>query len=186
MENKETKKETFAEGAWDFLKSLMISMAAVFILSNFVIRPIEVEGDSMYPTLHSGSIGLANIIGRKMDGIRRFDIAIIYIKESNKYLVKRVVGLPNETVSCHDGVLYINEEPVDEPFLSPDYKAQFSDVFTAEIEPVTLGPDEYYCLGDNRPSSRDSRYYGPFRESQIAAKGALILYPFDQFGVRSW
>jgi signal peptidase I len=55
-----------------------------------------------------------------------------------------------------------------------------------DVEPLTLGEDEYYCLGDNRPASRDSRYYGPFREESIVAKGAFILYPFDQFGVKSW
>ncbi len=75
---------------------------------------------------------------------------------------------------------------MDEPFLNADYTSQWGDEFMSDVEPITLGEDEYYCLGDNRPNSRDSRYYGPFTNSQIIAKGALILWPFSDFGVKSW
>ncbi len=180
------KQETFLDGVWDFLKTLLISMIVVYTVTTFFVRPVQVIGTSMYPTLESNAIGFANIIGRKMDGLKRFDIAIIRIEEKNEYIVKRVIGLPGETVSYQNDVLYINGEAVEEPFLDPSYMASFEAPFTNNIEPITLKEGEYYCLGDNRPASRDSRYYGPFTEDKIVAKGTLIIYPFQNFGVKSW
>lgn len=182
----EPKQETFLEGAWDFLKTLIISMIIVFGITNFIARPIQVVGRSMYPTLQPDAVGLANIFGRKTNGLKRFDIAIIYVDSKKDYLVKRVIGLPGETVAYRNGTLYINEEAVEEPFFDAEYVAGYEGEFMQDVEPFTLGEQEYYCLGDNRPASKDSRYYGPFTDDQIVAKGALILYPFNQFGVRSW
>ena len=182
----EEKQETFLEAAWDFLKTLMVSMIVVFSITTFIARPIQVIGSSMFPTLQPNAIGLANILGRRMDGLKRFDIAIIYINEKKDYLVKRVIGLPGETISYEDGVLYVNGEATEEPFFDETYRNGYAGEFMTDVSPITLGEDEYYCLGDNRPSSRDSRYYGPFSDDMIVAKGALILWPFSEFGVKSW
>ena len=182
----EKKQETLLDGAWDFLKTLMISMIIVFGITNFIARPIQLVGKSMYPTLPPDSIGLANIAGRKLSGLSRFDIAIIYVEEKKDYIVKRVIGLPGETVSYENGILKINGEAMEEPFLDTEFKNSYGEEFMQDISPLTLGENEYYCLGDNRPVSRDSRYYGPFTADQIVAKGALILFPLNQFGVRSW
>ena len=182
----EKKTESFWEEAWDFIKTLMISMAVVFLLSQFVVRPIRVKGSSMYPTLESNSMGIANVYGVRANDIKRFDIAIIYLPEKKEYLVKRVIGLPGETVQYSDGTLYINGTAMNEPFLDPEYVASFGSGFMPDVSPVTLGEGEYYCLGDNRPASRDSRYYGPFRRETILAKGAFIFFPFRDFGVKSW
>ena len=182
----EPKKSSFWSETWDFIRTLVISMICVFLVAHFLARPIRVQGNSMYPTLESESVGLANVLSVEMGDLNRFDIAIIYLPEKKEYLVKRIIGLPGETVSYTDGQLYINGEPVDEPFLNADYTSQWGDEFMSDVEPITLGEDEYYCLGDNRPNSRDSRYYGPFTNSQIIAKGALILWPFSDFGVKSW
>lgn len=178
--------QTFWEEAWDFLKTLLISMAVVFLLSQFVIRPIRVQGSSMYPTLESNSLGVANVYGVRANDIQRFDIAIIYLSDKKEYLVKRVIGLPGETVSYQDGTLYINGEAMGEPFLNKAYADSFGTGFMDDVAPITLKEDEYYCLGDNRPASRDSRYYGPFRKDTILAKGAFIFFPFRDFGVKSW
>ncbi len=182
----EEKKNSFWAETWDFIRTLVISMVCVFLVAHFLVRPIRVQGNSMYPTLESESIGLANVLGVEMGDLKRFDIAIIYLPEKKEYLVKRIIGLPGETVSYQDGQLFINGEALQEPFLNQDYIAQWGDQFMSDVEPVTLGSDEYYCLGDNRPNSRDSRYYGPFAKSHIIAKGALIIWPFSEFGVKSW
>jgi len=180
------KAEQRREDALDFFRTLIISMAVLFVLSRFVCRPIRVQGSSMYPTLESGSLGLSNVIGYKTKGLQRFDIAIIYIADKKEYLVKRVVGLPGETIEYKDNELFVNGEKVAETFLDPDYMKSSGDVFTGDFGPITLGEDEYYCLGDNRPVSNDSRYYGPFSSDQIVAKGAFIFWPFSDFGVKSW
>lgn len=177
---------TFLESLWDLAKTFFTCLIIVMLFVNFVARPIHVEGRSMYPTLESGSIGFANVFGRKFMTLERFDIAIIHVENPDEYIVKRIIGMPHETLEYHDDMLYINGEPVEQPFLDTDYRKSYEDQFTTDIEPITLGEDEYYCLGDNRPVSRDSRYYGPFKGSRIIAKGAFIFFPFNEFGIRSW
>lgn len=178
-------KGNFVLAILDFVKTLLISFGIVFILWTYIVKPVQVEGNSMYPSLQDGSIGFSNVLGYKLGGLDRFDISIIYLDGGNKYLVKRVIGMPGETVSYKDGSLYINGEVMEEPFLETSYTSGF-DVFTEDFEEVTLGPDEYFCMGDNRPYSRDSRYYGPFTKSQMSSKGVFVVLPLQQFGVKSW
>ena len=180
------QKTNFFRELLDYLVTLAVCFVIVWGVTSFLVRPIEVVGSSMFPTLHPDSRGFANILGRRTEGLKRFDIAIIYIEDKEEYIVKRVIGLPGETVSCKNDVIFINGEAIEQPFLNTDYAKGHEGVFTSDIEPIQLGSDEYYCMGDNRPSSRDSRYYGPFKEAQIKAKGAFIFFPFDQFGVKSW
>ena len=186
VNNKKRKLRPFIRETLEFLKELAVCMLIVFIVGKFIVQPIEVKGSSMYPTLQDGSYGITNVIGRRTGHIERFDIAIIYIKDRNEYLVKRVVGLPGETISYTDGVLYVDGAPVNETFFDEAYVSTYGADFMRDIEPVTLKEDEYYCLGDNRPHSSDSRVYGPFKEDVIVAKGALILFPLAEFGVRTW
>ena len=80
----------------------------------------------------------------------------------------------------------INGEPFDEPFLEEEYVSTYGDSFMEDVEPVTLAENEYYCLGDNRPHSSDSRYYGPFKKDEIECRGVFIIYPFSNFGAKTW
>ncbi len=185
-ETKKNKSAGFWADIWDFIRTLLISMLVVFLVAHYIVRPIRVSGNSMYPTLESNALGISNAIGYRISGVDRFDIVIIYLSDKNEYLVKRVVGLPGETISYTDGQLYVNGEAVEEDFLDETYMSTFGDDFMNDIEEITLGEDEYYCLGDNRPNSRDSRYYGAFTSDQIIAKGVVIIYPFDEIGVETW
>ena len=185
MENKDKNVwKAIGSEVLDWVKTLGISFLIVTITVNFFIQTIRVDGSSMYPTLEDNEFGLSNVLSVKLDQIERFDIAVINIE--NKYLVKRVIGLPGETLSYRSGILYINGEEVRESFLDTDYCRNYNGVFTADIDEITLGENEYFCMGDNRPNSKDSRYYGPFQKKQIKCVGALILYPFDRFGLKSW
>ena len=187
MENERlTKKEQFKLDLFDYGKTLLISFIMVYFVLRFLCIPVQVQGTSMYPTLEDKSVGISNKIGYDVDGLKRFDIAIIHVDSGEKYLVKRVVGLPGETISYHDGNLYVNGNIVEEPFLDENYKKDYGLNFTSDIEEITLKEGEYYCLGDNRPFSKDSRSYGPFQASQVSSKGVFIFYPFDEFGVKSW
>lgn len=169
-----------------FIKELAICMIVVLLITNFVIRPVQVKGNSMYPTLEDNSIGVSNTLGANIGTIERFDVVIIYMPDKNEYLVKRVVGLPGETVSYYNGQLYINGEAMEETFLDQAYVESYGSAFMTDVEPVTLGDDEYYCLGDNRPHSSDSRVYGPFKKENIKSKGIFIFWPFSDFGAETW
>ena len=185
MEEKKKESVNWGKEILDFLKMLLISAVAVFLCTQFLIRPVRVEGDSMYPTLHDGSVGFSNILTLRLQGLQRFDIAIVYIEERDEYLVKRVIGLPGETVEVREDQLLINGEVVEEPFLDGEYRASQSreGSFTADFGPVTLGMDEVFLMGDNRPYSSDSRRYGAFKLDQIKAKDVVVLFPFQWFGI---
>lgn len=186
VKKKKKKKNSATHEVLSFIMDLVICMAVVLVVTNYVVTPVQVKGSSMYPTLEDGSLGFSDIIGYRMTGIKRFDVVVVYLEEKNEYLVKRVVGLPGETVSYKDGQLYIDGEAVDEPFFDEDYKDSYGSLFMSDVDPITLGDDEYYCLGDNRPHSSDSRYYGPFKKEDIRSKGIFIYWPFSDFGVKTW
>lgn len=180
-------EESLTHEILDFLKDMLISLVVVLFVVHFIVRPVQVVGHSMDPTLQDGSYGISDIIGTKLGSIDRFDIVIVYVEEKDEYIVKRAIGLPGETVSYSGGVLYINGEEMDEPFLDPSFVASYQDgPFMTDVEPITLGEDEYFCLGDNRPHSTDSRYYGPFHKDEIVAKGITVFWPLSAFGVKSW
>lgn len=155
---------------------VVISVAIIsFILIKFIVLPCQVHGLSMFPTLKDKARGYSFVITKNI-GINRFDICVVDVKsESEKLLVKRVIGLPNETVEYRDNKLFIDGEYIEENFL---------DGVTTNDLTIKLGDDEYFCLGDNRDISKDSRYYGPFKEDKILATKILIIYPFDEFGVK--
>ncbi|MDR1794722.1 MAG: signal peptidase I [Erysipelotrichaceae bacterium] len=173
----------------DLLKLVVITFAVVFSISTFVLRPVQVDGTSMFPLLHDNDVGFANILNRTINGIKRFDIVVIYIPERNEYLVKRVIGLPGETVEYRNDVLYINGQPVAEDFFIDSYIQEYKTnnpgkFFTDNFGPVVVGEDEYFVMGDNRPGSADSRYYGAYKGSQLIASGIIILWPVDHMLIR--
>ena len=161
----------------DVIEVLVTVIVITFILTKFILMPCMVNGTSMYPTLHDNDRVYSFIITKNL-GIKRFDICVISAFNTDaeeKLLVKRVIGMPNETVEYKDNKLYINGEYVEEDFLNDTTTNDFT---------VTLGEDEYYCLGDNRVVSRDSRYYGPFKKDVILATNIFVIYPFANFGVK--
>lgn len=129
----------------------------------------------MYPTLHDGDRGFSFIITRNIN-IERFDICVIDPDNIDYLLVKRVIGLPGETIEYIDNKLYVNGQYIEEDFLNDD-------VYTNDFK-VTLNENEYYCLGDNRGNSNDSRFYGAFLKEEIKSTKFFIYYPFNDFGVR--
>lgn len=156
----------------DIVETVVIAIVLSFVLTNYLIVPCRVDGSSMYSTLKENQLGYS-FAYKKYFNVNRFDIAVI--KTSGKLIVKRVIGLPNETVTYTDNKLYIDGKYIEEEFLDDVYTADFS---------ITLNDDEYYCLGDNREISKDSRYYGPFSLKDIKSLGFIVIYPFNEFGVK--
>lgn len=130
----------------------------------------------MYPTLDDKDIMILNKIGYEVDGLERFDIVVV--KYYDKYLIKRVIGLPGDNIKYKDNKLYINDEYVEEPFLNDD-------VVTWDFEMVgTVPEDSYFVMGDNRVVSMDSRDLGTFKKSRIIGKTNFTVYPFSNFGIK--
>lgn len=155
-----------------FLKSLVpyiIIIVVVVFIRSFIVTPVRVKGTSMYPTLAGEEIMLLN----KLGNIDRFDIVVIELEEEDDELIKRVVALPGETIEIKNNAIYINDKKLDDPYGLGE---------TYSIDKVTLGEDEYYCLGDNRIISLDSRVFGKIKRNEIKGTTSFVIYPFKSFG----
>lgn len=158
------------------LKELMpyiIIVAVVLLVRSFIVTPGLVNGSSMEPTLHNNELVLINKIGLNK-GIDRYDIVVV--KYENSTIIKRVIGLPYETVEYINDTLYIDGEEV-------GTKVDFE--YTKDFK-LTAGKNEYIVLGDNRNISKDSRIIGPVKERDIIGKVDLVLFPFSKFGKVKW
>ena len=147
---------------------IAIGALLALLLRRFVCMLVRVKGRSMMDTLQDGEFMLALRYGL-FGGIRRFDVVICRYPGRKGYFVKRIVGLPGERVSMEEGALYIDGEVVAEDF--PLRKS------LRGFEERTLGPDEYFVMGDNRPCSHDSRRIGPIPRSAIHARVCCVFWP---------
>lgn len=196
----EDDERTLLEDILGFIKVFVVSAIVILLFVNFVAYPVRVDGRSMYPTLKDGEFGFTNVGGVLLNGVERGDIVVVTMEEEGQktHWVKRVIGLPGDTVSCVNDVVYINGKVLDETkYIAPDYRQSLVDKFgyfnkvpnadntnVEDFEEVKLGDDEYYVMGDNRPYSKDSRYVGPVKKSQIFAKKMLVLLPISDIGVK--
>ena len=162
------KKMKYLKEAMPYIIILMV----VILIRTFIVTPIKVNGESMYDTLNGSEI---MILWRTKD-IQRYDIVVADLIENGRKtdtLIKRVYGLPGETISCEDGIIYINDNKIEDSYAygkTNDFKA------------ITLGSDEYFLLGDNRGVSLDSRIFGPINKKHIDGKTDFIIWPFKKFG----
>lgn len=168
----------------DLLCCLLI-VGAALVMRLFVVSLARVKGSSMLSTLHSGDWLLVWRLGCRFHGPRRQDVVICHYPnrywKNVKFLpmafVKRVIGLPGETVELIEGVPHLDGKPLKEPYLDEKHTR-----FHAVRPPRTIPEDSYYVLGDNRDSSNDSRAVGPLRRSAIRGRAVMILWPPRHFG----
>ena len=196
----EDDERTLLEDILGFIKVFVVSAIVILLFVNFVAHPVRVDGRSMYPTLKDGEFGFTNVGGVLFNGVERGDIVVVTMEENGQktHWVKRVIGMPGDTVSCVNDIVFINGKVLDETqYIDPDYRQSCVDKFgyfnkvpnadntdVQDFEEVKLGDDEYYVMGDNRPYSKDSRYVGPVKKSQLFAKKMLVLLPISDRGVK--
>ena len=159
----------------------VVALAAVVFTK--IVIPVRVDGESMYPTLHDKDTAIVNALYLSKSDIKRFDIIVLRCDKLDKDIVKRVIGLPGDTVVFKDDKLYINGTYYSEDYLDKKYieeaKERYStELFTNDFE-ITLEDDEIFVLGDNRLRSADSRTLGTFKYSDIIGKKGIIIYPFS-------
>lgn len=171
-----------------FLKSILnfsIYILVVLVLTLLVVRYVGqrtvVMGHSMEPTLSDQDNLLVDKLSYRLHDPKRFDVVVFpYLYADKTYFIKRIIGLPGETVRIDDtGSIYINDELLMEAY----GKEVIEDPGLAR-DGITLGADEYFVLGDNRNDSSDSRFVsvGNIKGSQIIGKAFLRIYPFSAFG----
>ncbi len=145
----------------------IIIIIVVILFRTFIATPIKVDGQSMHPTLNGNELLILNKLGK----IERFKIVIV--DEDTDDLIKRVIGLPNETIEIKNSNIYINGKKIED---------KYGDGRTSDYEKITLKKDEYFVMGDNRENSRDSRMIGPIKKSKIKGTTNFIIFPFNKIG----
>lgn len=141
----------------------------VVLIRSFIATPVRVDGDSMNKTFKNGDI----LILYKLSEIKRFDVIVLHEEKDNEKIIKRIIGMPGDTVAIKDGEIYINDEKIDD---------EYAYGMTSDYDRITLKSDEYFILGDNRLISKDSRYFGPIKEKEIKGKVVFRIFPFSKFG----
>lgn len=184
MKNKKDKYDILYS-ILDYLRMILVAFIILMLVFTFVLRKNTVVGSSMYPTLEDGEHVIVNVAASYLTDIERFDVVVVHSPDNKDLWVKRVIGLPGETISYQDGILYVDNKEIEEPFLDKNYaeqvvKQQQLKTFTQDMAPVTLKDNEYFLMGDNRNNSMDSRSVGPFTRDKIIAKGMLIYSPIDK------
>jgi signal peptidase I len=147
----------------------IVIVLVVVLIRTFIITPVRVDGDSMKNTLKNGDI----LLLYKLGSINRLDIIVLDEEKDNEKIIKRVIGLPGETVAIKKGKIYINDKVIDDEYAYGE---------TSDYDKVTLEDDEYFILGDNRLISKDSRYFGPIKENEIKGKIVFRVFPFTKIG----
>ena len=161
---------------------LLIVLVMTFLVVTYVGQRTKVIGSSMSPTLADGDNLIVDKISYRFHDPERFDIVVFPFRYADKtYYIKRIIGLPGETVQVKDGYVYINGEKLE----SDIYGKEVMQSAGIAAEPITLGDDEYFVLGDNRNNSSDSRdpSVGILKRKDLLGRAWVRIYPFDKVGV---
>lgn len=163
-----------------YILYILVIIGLTWMIVTFVGQRTRVSGQSMETTLQDGDNLIVDKISYRFHDPSRYDIIVFpYKYEENTYYIKRIIGLPGETVQVKNGEVYIDGE-----ILGEDYGAEAMEDAGIASEPIELGTDEYFVLGDNRNHSSDSRdpSVGVLRREDLIGRAWIRIYPFDEMG----
>lgn len=165
---------------WDILRFIVIALMIVVPIRMFVAQPFIVSGASMQETFQSGDYLIVDQLSYRFHEPKRGDVVIFkYPLDPNKYFVKRVIGLPGETITVEGNVVtVVNNQHPNGTILTEEY---INTMINPNHVNTTLGVDEYFVMGDNRDQSSDSRSWGVLDKSFITGRAYLRLFPPQQF-----
>src|ERR1700692_956654 len=158
-------------------RDLLIAIGLALVIIVFLYQPVKVEGTSMAPLLSDQERIFINKFVYRFEDIHRGDVVVFwYPLDRSKSFIKRVIGLPGETVDIRPRLLYVNGQLIPEPYVPP----QYTDV--TDFGPVKVPKDSYFVMGDHRISSNDSRVFGPVASQFIYGRAVFAYWPVDRFG----
>ena len=169
-ENVSARKYLFGE----VLESVAIAVVLAVIIRVFLFQPFFIPSESMAPTLTEGDRIIVSKIHYRLGSPKRGEIVVFkYPVNPEKDFIKRVIGLPGETLEIRESKLYINGEFVEQPFLPPGLSY-------GSYGPVTIPQGQYFMMGDNRNNSEDSRFWGMLPKENVIGKTLLIYWPLNR------
>jgi signal peptidase I len=174
------KKRSVVGALVHWLRDLLFSVVLAVIVILFLYQPVKVEGTSMMPTLDDQErIFINKFVYRfHFEKIDRGDTVVFWFPgDPSKSYIKRVIGMPGDRVEVRDGNVIVNDHILVEDYVPQEYRDQ------SEMRPTTIGPDEYFVLGDHRSSSNDSRTWGMVPRRYIYGKAVFIYWPLEKMGL---
>jgi signal peptidase I len=174
------KKRSVVGALMHWLRDLLFSVVLAVIVILFLYQPVKVEGTSMMPTLDDQErIFINKFVYRfHFEKIDRGDTVVFWFPgDPSKSYIKRVIGMPGDRVEVRDGSVVVNGNRLEEDYVPQEYRDQ------SEMRPTTIGPDEYFVLGDHRSSSNDSRTWGMVPRRYIYGKAVFIYWPLEKMGL---
>jgi signal peptidase I len=166
-------------GALSLLRDIAISIVLAVVLIVFIYQPVKVEGTSMMPGLTDQERIFINkyIYKLGVDQIERDDLVVFhYPYDPSQSYIKRIIGLPGDSIQIKDGIVYVNGKQLDEPYVPSEYRDHVS--MSLKLVP----PNDYFVLGDHRSSSNDSRVWGFVDRKEIYGKAVFVYWPPDKIG----
>ncbi len=168
---------TIRAAVMNWTRDLLIALGLAAVIIVFLYQPVKVEGTSMSPLLTDQERIFINKFVYRFEPIQRGDIVVFwYPLDRTKSYIKRVVGLPGEGLSIQNGQVFVNGQPLPEPYVPAGFLDRQS------YPPLHIPPDQYYVLGDHRDSSNDSRVWGTVARQYIYGKAVFVYWPFSEFG----
>jgi signal peptidase I len=167
-----------ARAAFSWLRDLTLSVVIAIIIILFLYQPVKVEGTSMMPSLINQERIFINKFVYRFSDIARGDTVVFQFPlETSKSYIKRVIGVPGDTVRIDSGIVFVNGQPLAEPYV-PEYNRD-----TVSMREIKVDPDYYFVLGDHRNSSNDSRNWGTVKRGFIYGKAVFVYWPLDRLGL---
>jgi signal peptidase I len=168
----------------DIIQSLLLVFSIFLVVYIFLFRPFQVSGNSMYPNYHDKQYILTNIIALKISSLKRGDVVVFRApRDMEKDYIKRVIGLPGDTIMLKDGNVYVNNVLLDESAYLNSNVRTYGGLFLKENNPTTVTQNTYFVLGDNRTGSSDSREWGFVSLSLIVGKSLFVYWPLNEMGI---
>lgn len=155
----------------EWIVALVVAVVVAVIIRTFIFEPVRVSGESMRETLQNNEIMLVTKYDYWLGKPSRFDVITCHYPNRKDSFVKRIVGVPGDTISMVNGKLTVNGIEYEEEYIVHRPLYEFND--------FTLGEDQYFVLGDNRPNSNDSHIIGPINRNQIIGHVRVVVYPFN-------
>ena len=167
---------TLLRGLWDVVSTVLMALLITLVINTYIAQATTIDGPSMQPNLYYDyRVMVEKVTYHLIHGPRRGDVAVFDIPGEETSLIKRVVALPGETIEVRDGHTYIDGERIEEPWVQ--------NFGGPDCPPTVIPPLHVFVMGDNRPSSRDSRAFGPVHVDQIVGRAVFIYWPPGQVGV---
>ncbi|OGG89568.1 signal peptidase I [Candidatus Kuenenbacteria bacterium RIFCSPLOWO2_12_FULL_42_13] len=171
------------EFVWETVKVVVFSLAIIIPIRYFLIQPFYVKGASMEPNFFDHEYLVIDEISYRLGEVKRGDVVVFkYPNDPRQYFIKRVIGLPGETIQIKDGKIFIINKDRPEGLLLNE-SGYLPNTHTQGQVDVELAPGEYYVLGDNRASSLDSRVFGPISDPAIIGRAWVRGWPFSRLQV---